>query len=115
MVSDCCWGKMSCECDQPTNYEQFVKEMAADYVDEAYLVVALNEEAGEVAGWYKKYRLRGNPTGAFSMDDLKGELGDILYYLTRMANLNGWSIADVQQHNMDKLNKRVAEKKRMVV
>ena len=100
---------------ETTEYEKFVKEFAQDYVDEAYLVVALNEEAGEVAGWYKKYRLRGNPTGKFSMDDLKGELGDILYYLTRMANLNGWSIEEVQQHNMAKLRKRVAEKKRMVV
>ena len=98
-----------------TPYEDFVAEFAHDYVDENYLVVALNEEAGEIAGWYKKYRLRGNPTGAFSMDDLKGELGDLLYYLTRMANLNGWSINDVQQFNMAKLRKRVAEKKRMVV
>ena len=98
-----------------TEYEKFVEEFAADYVDEAYLVVALNEEAGEIAGWYKKFVLRGNPVGNFTRDDLKGELGDLLYYLTRMANLNGWSVTDVQQYNMDKLRKRVAEKKRMVV
>ena len=98
-----------------SEYEQFVKEFAADYVDENYLVVALNEEAGEIAGWYKKFVLRGNPTGNFSREDLKGELGDLLYYLTRMANLNGWTVEDVQTHNMTKLRKRVAEKKRMVV
>ena len=101
--------------EKATQYEKFVEEFAADYVDEAYLVVALNEEAGEIAGWYKKYVLRGNPTGVFSRDDLKGELGDLLYYLTRMSNINGWSIEDVQTYNMDKLRKRVSEKKRMVV
>lgn len=96
-------------------YEQFVEEFAADYVDEAYLVVALNEEAGEIAGWYKKFVLRGNPVGNFSREDLKGELGDLLYYLTRMANINGWSINEVQAFNMAKLRKRVEDKKRMVV
>lgn len=106
--------ELTCECE-PTEYEKFVEEFAKDYVDENYLVVAINEEAGEIAGWYKKYVLRGNPTEKFSRDDLKGELGDLLYYLTRMANLNGWSIEEVQQTNMDKLRKRVAEQKRMVV
>lgn len=98
----------------PTEYEKFVAEFAKDYVDENYLVVALNEEAGEIAGWYKKFVLRGNPTGKLTRDDLKSELGDVLYYLTRMANLNGWSVEDVQQYNMDKLRERVAAGKRSV-
>ena len=97
-----------------TQYEKFVKEFAKDYVDENYLVVALNEEAGEVAGWYKKFVLRGNPTGKLSRKDLLSELGDIQYYLTRLANLNGWSLAEVQRFNEEKLRERVAAKQRSV-
>jgi NTP pyrophosphatase (non-canonical NTP hydrolase) len=98
----------------PTAYEKFVEEFANDYVDENYLVVALNEEAGEVAGWYKKFVLRGNPTGKLTREDLLSELGDIQYYLTRLANLNGWSLDEVKQYNMDKLRARVAAGKRSV-
>jgi NTP pyrophosphatase (non-canonical NTP hydrolase) len=97
-----------------TEYENFVEEFANDYVDENYLVVALNEEAGEVAGWYKKFVLRGNPTGKLTRNDLLSELGDIQYYLTRLANLNGWSLDEVKQYNMDKLRARVAAGKRSV-
>ena len=98
-----------------TEYEKYVAERCLPYVDANYCAVAINEEAGEVAGWWKKYQLRGNPTGKLTKDDLKGELGDTLFYLTRMAALHGWTLSDVVEHNRAKLDERVAKKMRMVV
>jgi NTP pyrophosphatase (non-canonical NTP hydrolase) len=100
-------GKMRIE--DTSDYEHAVEQRCQGYVDQNYLVIALNEEAGEVAGWYKKFVLRENPTGKLTKDDLKGELGDVLFYLTRLADINGWSLLDVMEHNIEKLDKRRAE------
>lgn len=98
-----------------SEYEAIVDKRCGAYVDMPYSVIALNEEAGEVAGWYKKYVLRGNVTGKLSKDDLKGELGDVIFYLTRIARLNGWTLDDIMETNNDKLAVRDANKMRMVV
>ena len=95
-------------------YEEYVESRCKDYVTEPYLVIAINEEAGEIAGWYKKYVLRGNPTGKLSKDDLKGELGDVLFYVTRLAQMNGWSLNDIMEHNVTKLDERVTKGMRQI-
>lgn len=86
-----------------TVYERFVEENAKSDLDVNYAVVAINGEAGEIAEWHKKYNLRGNPKGKYTEEDLKLELGDVLYYVTRLANLMGWTMEEVQQANIDKL------------
>ena len=93
----------------PTEFEAHVNDFAKDYTDLNYCVIALNEEAGEVAGWYKKAVLRGNVTGKYTDDDLKGELGDVLYYLTRAARLKGWTLSDIMDFNKAKLDERQAK------
>jgi len=90
-------------------YEDYVLSQCKSYVDEPYLVIALNEEAGEIAGWYKKFVLRENVAGKHTVDDLKGELGDVLFYLTRLALMRGWNLEDVMLYNVDKLNDRIAK------
>jgi NTP pyrophosphatase (non-canonical NTP hydrolase) len=87
-------------------YEAYVTSRCQPYTDIPYCIIALNEEAGEAAGWFKKMVLRGNPTGKLSTDDLKGELGDVLFYLTRLASHYGWSLDDVMEFNRRKLDKR---------
>lgn len=87
-------------------YEGHVFRHAKPDLDLNYAVVALNGEAGEVAEWHKKYNLRGNPTGLLSDQDLLLELGDVQYYLTRLAALKGWTLSDVMRANIDKLDER---------
>ena len=94
-----------------SDYEKYVESRCKPYVDKNYCAVALAEESGEVCGYWKKYQLRGNPDGKFTPDDLKSELGDVLFYLTRMALLHGWSLDDVMQYNVEKLDQRVAKGK----
>ena len=85
-------------------YERFVEEKCRAFVDFPYTVVALNEEAGEVAGWYKKSVLRGDKN--FTELGLQREMGDVLFYLVKMAHLKGWTLEDIMQENMLKLEKR---------
>lgn len=87
-------------------YERFVSERCHAYVDLNYCVIALNGEAGEVAEWHKKFNLRGNPGGKLSHQDLLREIGDVLFYLTRLAQVNGWSLSDVMDENQAKLLER---------
>lgn len=97
-----------------SEYEDYVEMRTKGFVDENYCVVAINEEAGEVAGWWKKYQLRGNPTGKLTLDDLKGELGDLQFYITALAKKHGWTLEDLWDHNKAKLDDREEKKMRML-
>lgn len=85
-------------------YEEYVDSMCKPYVTREYCVIALNEEAGEVAGWWKKAILRGDDR--YTREDLLSELGDVLFYMTKMSSLHGWSLSDVMEYNVIKLNRR---------
>lgn len=88
-------------------YRDYVNMRSQEFTDFNYCVVALNGEAGEVAEWHKKYNLRGNVLD-LSREDLKEEMGDVLFYLVRMAHLQGWSLEDIMEGNQKKLDNRVA-------
>jgi NTP pyrophosphatase (non-canonical NTP hydrolase) len=96
-----------------TEYEEYVRTRIHK-MDEAYAVIALNEEAGEVAGWFKKFVLRGNPTGKYSKKDKKEELGDTLFYLTALAAMDGWTLDDLMEANKQKLDEREEKKMRLI-
>jgi NTP pyrophosphatase (non-canonical NTP hydrolase) len=99
-----------------TEYEKYVNERSRIYdVDFNYAVVAINEEAGEIAGFHKKYYLRKNPTGQLTLDHLKGECGDVLFYLTRLVSIMGWTLSDIMEANKEKLDIRHEQKFRQVV
>jgi len=60
-------------------------------------------EAGEVAEKIKKL-LRDNTK--VSSDDIIKELGDVVFYVTALANYFNSDLTEVLQNNMDKLNSR---------
>jgi NTP pyrophosphatase (non-canonical NTP hydrolase) len=86
------------------DYATWVDSRVKDYVDLNYCVIALNEEAGEIAGWYKKGVLRKD--SKFTDEELKLEVGDALFYLTKICLLKGWTLKEVMQANHDKLVER---------
>ena len=73
-----------------------------------YPTLGLVNEAGEFAGKIKKiFRDKG---GEFSQEDkeaLKGELGDVLWYLTQICTNLGFTLEDVAEANLDKLFSRL--------
>lgn len=85
------------------------QEKAAKYQVEAAppeeRVMGLLEEAGEVAGVFKRY-MRGDYDVVECSARLEKELGDILWYLSRVAADNNWTLASVAQANLAKLESR---------
>jgi NTP pyrophosphatase (non-canonical NTP hydrolase) len=74
----------------------------------SYLALALCEEAGEAAGKVKKV-LR-DKSGEFSDTDKKYialELGDCLWYIANLAHATGYSLSDIAEMNLIKIEGRV--------
>lgn len=85
-------------------YQQKTEETAV-YPDEdaiEYLALGLNDEAGEVAGAFKKY-LRGDYDEDEFRDRLVGEAGDVLWYWTRLLDECDLDAKEVMEKNADKL------------
>jgi NTP pyrophosphatase (non-canonical NTP hydrolase) len=75
---------------------------------EAYMVLGLANEAGEVAGKLKK-KMRQDATThdpASFREAMKGELGDVLWYLAGVATVMGLSLGEIAAFNLAKLKDR---------
>lgn len=73
-----------------------------------YPVLALAEEAGEVAGKVAKYIRKGSNNYAELRGQVLPELGDVAYQLSEAARQFGFTLDDVLSYNMEKLNGRAA-------
>lgn len=74
-----------------------------------YPTLGLCGEAGEVADKIKKVlRDRGGVLDAAVRDDLKLELGDVLWYLAQLATELDLDLAEVAEANLAKLASRAA-------
>lgn len=72
-----------------------------------YLAVAINEEAGEIAGEIKKaYRDDGTHLTVERQQKLKLEMGDVLWYLQALCLKLGTTLPEIAQLNQMKLEKR---------
>jgi NTP pyrophosphatase (non-canonical NTP hydrolase) len=65
--------------------------------------LGLSGEAGEFADNVKKHLFHGHP---LQHDELRKELGDVLWYVALACDSLGLSLADVMQTNIDKLRRR---------
>lgn len=73
----------------------------------AYPTFGITGEAGELADKIKKlYRDRGGKLTPEMRHDLVLELGDILWYMAKMAHVLGVSFDDVARLNIKKINSR---------
>ena len=74
-----------------------------------YPTLGLANEAGEVAGKIKKiFRDKGGVIGDADRDALKGELGDVLWYLAQICTELNLSLDEVAAANLEKLASRQA-------
>jgi NTP pyrophosphatase (non-canonical NTP hydrolase) len=75
----------------------------------AYVTLGLAGESGEVADKVKK--VIRDQQGIFNPDNIesiKGEMGDVLWYLAQLATELGLDLNDIAQGNLDKLRDRQA-------
>lgn len=73
-----------------------------------YCALGLAGEAGEVANKLKKVLRQGLTTPPDGICfDVKQELGDVLWYVARLADELGYSLSDVATSNIGKLKDRL--------
>jgi NTP pyrophosphatase (non-canonical NTP hydrolase) len=71
--------------------------------DLAHAALGLTSEAGEVATAIKANIIYGKP---LDVDNIKEELGDILWFVAFTADVLGFTLEDVATSNIAKLRKR---------
>lgn len=72
-------------------------------LDVQYHCGQLSSEVGEITGAIAKWIKFGKP---LDRDALKLELGDLLWHLTILASMFGWSLDEVMRANIAKLEAR---------
>ncbi len=89
-----------------TTYMEFTRKTAKypKRREKEYLMIGLMNEAGEVGGAFKKeIRDRIDNT-----DLIIDEMGDVLWYLTRLCDVYNVKISKLMINNMDKLYNRMS-------
>ncbi len=72
-----------------------------------YPTLGLVGEAGEVAEKVKKlFRDKNGQAGKTEKEELKKELGDVLWYIANLSHEFGFSLEDVAKTNLEKLSSR---------
>ncbi len=98
--------------DRVLAYRDFTRETSNDFTrnDRAYLLSGLVSEVGELADMHKKFvATRGSEDKWNSQKDACLELGDLLWYLTRLADTHGLTLYDLMAANTDKLRTRMRQ------
>lgn len=102
--------------DNPVDFTEYQKQAHGFSLNAAvgndtlvYPVLGLTNEAGEVAGKLKKiYRDSAGQITDAQRDGLKGELGDVLWYLAEICSQLNLTLCEVAEYNLAKLASRQA-------
>lgn len=93
-------------------YQLDVLKYAPDYQhympNVLYAAIGMCGEAGEVSELVKKYAYHGH---TIDTEHLARELGDVLWYVSYMADLFGYSLGKIMAMNQEKLAKRYPDGK----
>lgn len=95
------------------NFNDYQKKAVSTAIrtdDMSYLlrmVLGLVGESGEIAEKFKKWLRNGtNDRSEIDTEDMKKELGDVLWYVAGLADELGISLEDIAQANVEKLASR---------
>ena len=93
-------------------YQEWTRTTAVyDKRDEfPYLLTGLSGEVGELLSIYAKM-YRGDPNPATLGDAVEKELGDILWFVARLADARGTDLQSIVDKNVAKLEDRKARNK----
>lgn len=81
---------------------KYPKEKALDYC-----TLGLVGEAGEIANKVKKVIRDNKPVDDAFKNDMKAEIGDVLWYVARLSDELGIKLEDIAEYNMEKLLSRL--------
>ena len=78
-------------------------EITPEQANLLHMAVGVSGEAGELLDCIKKHTIYQKP---LDIENVKEELGDLLFYMSNLMQSVGLSFEEVLQHNVDKLSVR---------
>jgi len=91
------------EMDYPSFVHSRTKKMPTELLDMVHMAMGVSGEAGELLDAVKKTFAYNKPLDRANVLE---ELGDIIFYVQGMANIMGWDLYEIVEHNREKLTKR---------
>ena len=87
------------------NFEEYQKKVSEHplYDD---VILGLVGEVGEVVELIKKDRRQGTYRKILTKDRLEEELGDVMWYLSRVCTVHNINLNELVENNIKKLNER---------
>jgi NTP pyrophosphatase (non-canonical NTP hydrolase) len=76
-------------------------------MDDLHMVLGMQTEAAEIADVYKKTIAYRKP---LDFVNIKEEVGDLMWYVANLCNMNGWDLREILATNIAKLEARYPEK-----
>jgi NTP pyrophosphatase (non-canonical NTP hydrolase) len=93
-------------------YQELTTKMAMVAGDDKRLLIyimGLSGETGEVSEKFKKmYRDAGGVMSSEFKEDVKKELGDVLWYVSSIAHELGFTLEEIAEANINKIESRRA-------
>lgn len=107
-----CTNCAGCRCETLAEYQEKASKTMGEHWKDfdrglSYGVLGLAGETGEVCEIVKKHI---NGSRVLNRDDLKKELGDVMWYLAALSSHLGFTLTDIAETNIKKLRKRHGEK-----
>ena len=88
--------------------EDILKNLTPEQANMWHMVTGIGGEAGEIVDCIKKHVIYQKP---LDVENVKEELGDLLFYMSNLMQSVGLSFEEVLQHNIDKLSVRYSSGK----
>lgn len=88
------------------NEYQLAANSTASYKDPSFPEYAVPEEVGELMHEFAIVKRKGVE---LNVENVKGEIGDVLWGLSQLARECGLTLEECAEHNMKKLAKRLEE------
>ena len=76
-------------------------------LDDVHMILGMQTEVAEIADVYKKHIAYDKD---LDLVNVKEELGDTMWYIANLCNLNGWDLRDILDTNINKLKVRYPER-----
>ena len=76
-------------------------------LDNLHMCLGMQTETAEMSDVFKKYIAYQKPV---DWVNVKEEIGDLMWYVVNMCNINAWDLRDIMKTNIEKLEARYPEK-----
>jgi NTP pyrophosphatase (non-canonical NTP hydrolase) len=82
-------------------------DLEVESLDDLHMVLGIASESGELVDVFKKWLAYGKEIDWVNVQE---ELGDLMWYIVGMCNINGWDLEDILEQNAAKLKTRYPNK-----